>query len=85
MVPVYAYVRSCVQKFLSATPHSLLGGIDSNFQELRTTTDAYLSRKNEWLRFLSTENHLPLTVASSRPTRAVYGCLAYTLSYLAVA
>ena len=87
MVPVRACVRPYVQNFFTATPYSLLGGIDSKLQGLRTTIDAYLSGNNEWLRLLSTENHLPLTVASSRPTRVVYACLAHThtLSYLAVA
>ena len=76
MTPVHA----CLQKnFLTSTPHSLLGGIVSNVQGLRTTTDAYLWGKNEWYRILSTENHLFLTVVSSRPTRVVYGCLAYIL------
>ena len=58
MAPARTCVRPYVQNFFTATPHSILGGIDSNFQELITIADAYLSGKNEWLR-IATENHLP--------------------------
>ena len=54
MTPVRACIRPYVQKLLTATSHSLLGGIDSNFQGLITTTDAYMRGKNEFLRLLST-------------------------------
>ena len=79
MAPFRECVLPYVQNFLTSTLHSLLGGIDSNFQGLRTTA-AYFCGKNEWLRFPTS-----LTVVSSRTTGVVYGCLAYTLSYLAVA
>ena len=50
MSPVRVCVRPYMHNFLTASPHSLLGGIDSKFQGLRSITDAFLSGKNEWLR-----------------------------------